>query len=123
MSDEAKEKDPDDNRVDVSGSGERLEGLKAELFKRFGKLTRWKALCLERDASTDEDKIRLAEEVLAAYSTGTVAEWYSYHLRLQGKKSFNIDEYLAGRAVGDGTSTVGTTSDESGGPDHGRDGA
>lgn len=80
---------------------QRLDDLLTELGKHFGKLTRWKALCQERDARTDEDKIRLAEEVLAAYSTGTVAEWYSYHLRLRGKKSMNIDEFLAGRDDGD----------------------
>src|SRR3954451_24438741 len=101
MSDEPMGKDAGPNRVDDTGSGERLEGLKAELFEHFGKLTRWKALCLEANARTDEDKIRLAEEVLASYSTGTVAEWYSYHLRLQGRKSFNVDDYLAGRAAGD----------------------
>jgi hypothetical protein len=91
------EKDLDNKRVDDSGSGERLKELKNELFSRFGKLTRWKALCLEQDATTDEKKIRLAEVVLAASSTGTVAEWQGYHLRLLGKKSFNIDEYLSGR--------------------------
>ena len=57
-----------------------------------------RALCQEREVSTDEEKIRLAEEVLAAYSTGTVAEWHSYHLRLQGKKSLNLDDFLARRA-------------------------
>ena len=77
-----------------------LDDLLTELGKHFGKLTRWRALCLERDVTTDEDKIRLAEEVLAAYSTGTVAEWYSYHLRLQGRKTLNIDDILAGRAKG-----------------------
>ena len=78
---------------------ERLDGLLTELVKHFGKLTRWRALCLEREVTTDEEKIRLAEEVLAN-STGTVAEWYSYHLRLQGRKPFNIDDLLAGRAAG-----------------------
>jgi hypothetical protein len=85
-------------RVDGVAAGERLEELKSELFKHFGKLTRWKALCVERDATTVEEQIRLAEEVLAVPSTGTVAEWYGYHLRLQGKKSFDVDEYLARRA-------------------------
>jgi hypothetical protein len=75
-----------------------FEELKSDLFEHFGKLTPWKALGLEQDAKTDEDKIRLAEEVLAGSSTGTVAEWYGSHLRLQGKKRFDVDEYLAGRA-------------------------
>jgi hypothetical protein len=77
----------------------RLEELLAELGKHFGKLTRWRALCQERDTTTDEGKIRLAEEVLSAYSTGTVAEWHSFHLRLQGKKIINVDDFLAGRAA------------------------
>ena len=51
-------------------------------------------LCLEQDAATEEHKIRLAEEVLAAYSTGTVAEWHSYQLRLQGVKIEKIDDIL-----------------------------
>ena len=45
---------------------------------------------------TVEGQILLAEEVLAAPSTGTVAEWLTYHLRLQGGKSFDVDEMLAG---------------------------
>jgi hypothetical protein len=97
MSDGMEERNPDSERVRDSGASERLEGLKAELFRHFGKLTRWEWLCREQDATTDDDKVRLAEEVLAAESTGTVAEWHGYHLRLQGKKSFNVDEYLAGR--------------------------
>lgn len=77
----------------------KLDDLLTELGKHFGKLTRWRALCQEQGVTTDEDKIRLAEEVLVAYSTGTVAEWQSYHLRLQGKKPLNIDDVLAGRAT------------------------
>ena len=80
---------------------ERLDGLLTELGKHFGKLTRWKSLCQEREITTDEEKIGLAEEVLAAYSTGTVAEWHSYQLRLQGRKPLNIDDLLAGRAAED----------------------
>jgi hypothetical protein len=99
MNDEAEEMNPDPSRVYVPEVNERLEELETVLFKHFGKLTRWKVMCLEQDATADEHKIRLAEEVLAAESTGTVAEWYSFHLRLQGKKSFNIDDYLAGRGA------------------------
>lgn len=88
----------DSVREDVAAADGRLEALKAELFKHFGKLTRWKTLCVERGAETVDEQIRLAEEVLAAPSTGTVAEWYGYHLRLQGKESFDVDEYLASRA-------------------------
>lgn len=78
---------------------DRLDDLLTELGKHFGKLTRWRALCQERGVTTDEHKILLAEEVLAAYSTGTVAEWQSYQLRLQGKKPLNIDDVMAGRVT------------------------
>ena len=60
---------------------ERLYDLLTELGKHFGKTTRWKVRCLEEDAATEEHKIRLAEEVLAVHSTGTVAEWHSFQLR------------------------------------------
>lgn len=62
----------------------RLQELLVDLGGRFGKTTRWGVLCREHDATTDEDKIRLAEHVLSEWSTGTVAEWQSHHLRLQG---------------------------------------
>lgn len=75
---------------------ERLQELKAELSRHFGSFTRWRALCQERGVTTVEGEIRLAEEVLAAPSTGTNAEWLTHHLRLKGGKSFDVDEMLAG---------------------------
>lgn len=81
---------------DQRSNADRLKELDAELFKHFGRLTRWKALCVERGAETVEEQTRLAEEVLAAPSTGTVAEWLTHYLRLQGGKSFDVDEMLAG---------------------------
>ena len=84
--------------IDLSNQGsdaDRLDELKAELFRYFGKFTRWKALCVEQDVTTVEVQIRLAEEVLAAPSTGTNAEWLTNHLRLRGGKSFDVDEMLA----------------------------
>ena len=82
--------------LDQKSDAERLDELKAELFRHFGKLTRWKAMCQEREVTTVEEQIRLAEEVLAAPSTGTNAEWLTHHLRLKGGKSFDVDEMLAG---------------------------
>lgn len=75
---------------------ERLQELKDELSRQFGKLTRWKSVCVERSVTTVEGEIRLAEEVLAAPSTGTNAEWLTHHLRLKGGKSFDVDEMLSG---------------------------
>lgn len=75
---------------------DRLDELKAELSRHFGRFTRWKALCQEWNVTNVEDQIRLAEEVLAGASTGTVAEWLTHHLRLKGGKSFDVDEMLAG---------------------------
>lgn len=74
---------------------ERLKELKVELSKHYGKLTRWRAACQEQTINSLEDQIRLAEEVLAAPTTGTNAEWLTHHLRLKGGKSFDVDEMLA----------------------------
>jgi hypothetical protein len=82
--------------LEMKTDADRLDELKAELSRHFGKFTRWKALCQERDVTNVEGQIRLAEEVLAAPSTGTNAEWLTHHLRLQGKKCFDVDEMLAG---------------------------
>lgn len=82
--------------LDQRSGVNRLDELKGELSRHFGKLTRWKALCQERDVTNVEEQIRLAEEVLEAPSTGTNAESLTYHLRLQGGKSFDVDEMLAG---------------------------
>jgi hypothetical protein len=82
--------------LDEPSDADRLGGMKAQLSRHFGKLTRWRALCQERDVTTDDEKIRLAEEVLAAPSTGTVAEWLTHHLHLKGGKSFDVDEMLLG---------------------------
>ena len=82
--------------LDRRSNDDRLEELKAEFSGQFGKFTRWKAMCQERDVTNVEEKIRLAEEVLASPSTGTNAEWLTHHLRLQGGKSFDVDEMLAG---------------------------
>ena len=87
------------NELDQGSDAERLQSLKVELSRHFGKFTRWKALCFERAAEMVDVQIRLAEEVLTAPSSGTVAEWYSHHLRLQGGKSFDVDEMLAGGAA------------------------
>ena len=84
------------DEMDQRSDADRLAALKAELFKHFGKLTRWKTLCVERDVTTVEGQIRLAQEVQATPSTGTNAEWLTYHLRLKGGKSFDVDEMLAG---------------------------
>lgn len=81
-----------DQRSDVDRLGE----LKTELARHFGRLTKWRALCMERDVTNVEGQILLAEEVLAVPSTGTVAEWLTHHLRLQGGKSFDVNEMLAG---------------------------
>ena len=78
--------DPDEQ------SSERLSRLRSELFEHFGKITRWKVLCQEQNATTEEEKIRLAEEVLASPSTGSVTEWWGSHLRLKGKKSPEVEE-------------------------------
>ena len=83
------------DNLEEQTDAERLQELKAELSRHFGKLSRWKALCQERDITSVEEQIRLAGEVLKTSSTGTNAEWLTYHLRLKGGKSFDVDEMLA----------------------------
>ncbi len=64
-----------------------LEKLLGELAKDFGKITRWELLCKEQNATTEADKIRLAEQVLAEPPLGSVAAGYSHWVQLQGAKS------------------------------------
>jgi hypothetical protein len=75
----------------------RLDELRAELAKHFGKTTRWKVLCKKHHAETEEEKVKLAEQVLAEWSTGTVAEWRSHRLDLEGVKPMDLDEFLGRR--------------------------
>lgn len=84
------------DNLDQRPDDDRLGELKAGLSRQFGKFTRWKAICVERDVTTVEEQIRLAEEVLTASSSGTNAEWLTHHLRFKGGKSFDVDEMLAG---------------------------
>ena len=83
------------DHLDRRSNAERLQSLKAKLSRHFGRFTRWKAMCQEKGVTAVEGQIRLAEEVLVAPSTGTVAEWLTHHLKLQGGKSFDVDEMLA----------------------------
>ncbi len=71
----------------------RVKQLVEELQADFGRITRWEVLCREQNATTDEAKIRLAEQVLNEWSTGTVAEWYSHWLRLNGAKTILAPPY------------------------------
>jgi hypothetical protein len=71
----------------------RIEQLVEKLQAGFGRITRWQLLCKEQNATTDEAKIRLAEQVLNEWSTGTVAEWYSHWLRLNGAKTVSAPPY------------------------------
>jgi hypothetical protein len=62
----------------------RLDELKAELGKVFGRLNKWRSRCKEQNAGTEAEKIKLAEEVLAEPCSGTVAEARTHSLGLQG---------------------------------------
>ena len=65
----------------------RLDEVRAELAKTFGKTTRWQVLCRQNDATTDCEKIKVAEQVLAEPCTGTIAEAQGHWLELQGVES------------------------------------
>ena len=70
-----------------------LEQLLIELAKDFGKTTRWQTLCQEQNATTDDEKIRLAEQVLAEPPIGTVAGGYAQWAKLHGAKDRQAPPY------------------------------
>ncbi|HEY5313369.1 MAG TPA: hypothetical protein VIK18_12655 [Pirellulales bacterium] len=72
----------------------RLDALRAELAKVFGRYSKWQLRCKEQAAATEQQQIRLAEEVLAEPCTGTVAEARTHALGLQGVKSVDLDVFL-----------------------------
>lgn len=63
-----------------------LERLIEQLAQDFGKITRWQVLCKEQNATTEAHKVELAEQVLAEWSTGTVAGGYAQWAKLHGAK-------------------------------------
>jgi hypothetical protein len=73
---------------------QRLDELKAELAKVFGRYSKWQLRCSEQGVTTEQHQIRLAEEVLAEPCTGTVAEARTHALGLQGVKSVELDDFL-----------------------------
>lgn len=72
----------------------KLKKLLAELGRHFGKTTRWRAVCKEQNATTDDERIAVAEQVLQEWSTGTVAELYSHNAKLHGAKATTVQEFL-----------------------------
>lgn len=62
----------------------RLDELRRDLAVVFGRLAKWQIRCEEQIATSAEDQIRLAEEVLAEPCTGTVIEAQGYWLGLHG---------------------------------------
>lgn len=64
-----------------------LDELRAELGKVFGRLNKWRSRCKEQNASTEAEKIKLAEDVLAEPCSGSVAEARTHSLGLQGVKT------------------------------------
>ena len=94
MSDEAKDQMIDPSPVGGPGHRDRLAELKRRLWGDFGKTTCWQWLCKERDARTEPEQIAVAEEVLAMPRMGNVAAAQTYWLRLQGRKTFTVDEMV-----------------------------
>lgn len=60
-----------------------LNQLKAELSQRFGRLTRFRRICAQRQSLTVEDQIEIAWEVLAMPISGSVTEARWEHLLLR----------------------------------------
>ena len=63
---------------------QRLEKIKAELLTTFGMTVKWQLLCQEQGATTTAQQIRLAEQVLAEPSSGSVVESQANLARLRG---------------------------------------
>ncbi len=58
----------------------------SKLALDFGKTTRWRLFCKERNAQSEEEKILIAEEILAEPPMGSVAAFGSHLARLHGAK-------------------------------------
>ncbi len=72
---------------------DRLRLLLIEISKRFGRTTRWKVLCQEQHATSDSDRIRVAEQVLAEPPSDTVAGGYAQWAKLHGAKDRQAPPY------------------------------
>lgn len=77
----------------------RLDELRTELAKVFGRHSKWQLRCKEQNATTEQQKVKLAEEVLAEPCTGTVAEARTHSLGLKGIKSVELDVFLGRRTA------------------------
>jgi len=73
---------------------DRLNHLLTEINNVFGRYSKWQLRCQEQNATTEEQQIKLAEDVLAEPCTGTVAEARTHRLGLQGTKSMDIKDFL-----------------------------
>lgn len=62
-----------------------LERLLKELGQTFGKLSRWRNLCRQENATTEAAQVAIARRVLAEWSTGNVSEGQTRHLEAQGQ--------------------------------------
>ena len=71
----------------------RLQELLAEMGKSFGKTTRWRVLCKDQNATSDAEKIKLAEQVLAEPPIDTVAGGHALWARLRGSKDRQAPPY------------------------------
>lgn len=67
--------------------------LEKQLGKVFGRHTKWLYKCQINNATTEDQKIKLAEEVLQEPCTGTIAEAQSYLLKLKGVTSINLADF------------------------------
>lgn len=74
---------------------EHLRLLLAEISKKFGRITRWEVLCQEQHATSDADRIRVAQQVLAEHATDTVAGGYAQWAKLHGAKDRQAPPYKA----------------------------
>lgn len=53
---------------------EKLEELRKEMSKTWGRQVRWQRICLEKKATTIQEQIECAREALATYHGGSWGE-------------------------------------------------
>jgi hypothetical protein len=54
-----------------------------QLGKEFGRITKWQYYCKLNKATTEEEKIKFAIQVLEEPISGSVAESFSYWLKIK----------------------------------------
>jgi len=69
-----------------------LKKLEQKLLKIPGKYVHYEVWCKERNAQTEKEKIKIAEEVLACWGGGVMYAWI-WELRKSGAETFKFEDH------------------------------